>query len=308
MATWRYTSTTNRSSLAPSMPCERSTAIATSCSPRRPKVACAAGCARRPTSADRGGITGWPNSASMRNSCASALHPTPIPSVSKSSTSKGRQGQAPWPDVQRHTTVALIIGLAATVAAVLYAGAGAVAQAIASLRLSGLLLLVLLHLPSVVLMGFAWWLASGSDPPASQARFVWARFVRDAAGELLPFLQLGGIVFGLRALGRGRTIAVGAVSASIDGVIELAAKLPYALATLLTLLALAPHSRLAQLLSLAVAATGVFVAVVLLARRSLSASLQGMARAVSERWPAVLSRRWSRRMGHPGLLAQHHEP
>jgi putative membrane protein len=191
--------------------------------------------------------------------------------------------------VRRHTAFALVIGLAALVAAVIYAGAGAVVQAIASLRLSGLLVLVLLHLPAVVLMGLAWRLASGSDPPASQARFVWARFVRDAAGELLPFLQLGGVVFGLRALGRGRTIAVGAVSASVDGVIELAAKLPYALATLLTLLALAPHSRLARLLALAVAATGVFVAILLLARRSLSASLQGMARAVNDRWPAVLS-------------------
>ena len=190
--------------------------------------------------------------------------------------------------MRRRTAIALVIGLAATAAAVVYAGAGAVAQAIASLHLSGLLVLVLLHLPSVVLMGLAWRLASGSEPPASQARFVWARFVRDAAGELLPFLQLGGIVFGLRALGRGRTMAVGAVSASVDGVIELAAKLPYALAALLTLLALA-QSRLARLLALAVAATGVFVAVVLLARRSLSASLQGMARAVSDRWPAVLS-------------------
>ena len=115
----------------------------------------------------------------------------------------------PWPEVQRHATVALVVGLAATVAAVLYAGAGAVAQAIASLRLTGLLVLVLLHLPSVVLMGLAWWLASGSDPQASHWRFVWARLVRDAAGELMPFLQLGGIVFGLRALGRGRAIASG---------------------------------------------------------------------------------------------------
>jgi putative membrane protein len=191
--------------------------------------------------------------------------------------------------VQRHATVALVVGLAATVAAVLYAGAGAVAQAIASLRVTGLRVLVLLHLPSVVLMGFAWWLASGSDPPASPSRFVWARFVRDAAGELMPFLQLGGIVFGLRALGRGRAIALGAISASIDGVIELAAKLPYAFAALLTLLALAPQSRLARLLSLALAATGAFVAILLLARRSLSASLQAMARAVSARWPTVLS-------------------
>jgi hypothetical protein len=138
-------------------------------------------------------------------------------------------------------------------------------------------------------MGLAWWLASGSDPPASPSRFVWARFVRDAAGELLPFLQLGGIVFGLRALGRGRTVALGAVSASIDGVIELAAKVPYAFAALLALLVLAPQSRLARLLWLAVAATGLLVAVVLLARRPLSGWLQAMARAISARWPSVLS-------------------
>jgi putative membrane protein len=191
--------------------------------------------------------------------------------------------------VQRRTAIALIIGLAAAVAAVVYAGAGAVAQALENLRVSGLLVLVLLHLPIVVLMGFAWWLAAGSVPPASQSRFVWARFVRDAAGELLPFLQLGGIIFGLRALGRGRAIAVGAVSASIDGVLELIAKLPYAFAALLTLLALAPQPRLARLLSLALAATGVLVGILLLARHSLSAWLQALARSISARWPAVLA-------------------
>ena len=191
--------------------------------------------------------------------------------------------------LQRRTAIALSVGLAALVAAVVYAGAGAVAQAIGSLRVSGLLALVLLHLPIVVLMGVAWWLASGRDPPASQSRFVWARFVRDAAGELLPFLQLGGVVFGLRALGRGRAITVGAVSASVDGVIELAAKLPYVFAALMALPVLARQPSLARLLSLALAATGVIVAILLLARRSLSASLQGMARAVSTRWPAVLA-------------------
>lgn len=190
--------------------------------------------------------------------------------------------------MQRRTAIALLIGVAAVAGAVVYAGAGAVARAVESLRISGLLLLVVLHLPIVVLMGFAWWLAAGDDPPASQSRFVWARFVRDAAGELLPFLQLGGIAFGLRALGRGRAITVGAVSASIDGVVELTAKLPYVAAALLTLLALAPQSRLARLLSVALAVTSVFVAVLLLGRRSLGALLQAMAQAISARWPGVL--------------------
>ena len=161
--------------------------------------------------------------------------------------------------MRRRTVIALIAGVAALAATVIYAGAGAVVHAIASLRLSGLLLLVLVHVPMVALMGCAWRLASGSEPPASVWRFVWARFVRDAASELLPFLQLGGVVFGVRALGRGRAVIVGAVSAGIDGVIELAAKVPYSLIALLALLALAPQSPLTRPLSLALAATASFV-------------------------------------------------
>jgi putative membrane protein len=191
--------------------------------------------------------------------------------------------------VQRGTVIALTIGVAAVAAAVVRAGAGAVARALESLHLSGLLVLALLHLPIIVLMGFAWRLASGDDPPASPSRFLWARFVRDAAGEVLPFLYLGGVVFGVRALGRGRTITLGAVSACIDGAIELAAKLPYVLAALLTLLALGPQTHFTRLLFLAFAATCVVVASLAVARRSLGASLGAMARAVSARWPAVLS-------------------
>jgi putative membrane protein len=190
--------------------------------------------------------------------------------------------------VQRATVVALTIGIVAAAAAMVYAGTGAVARALASLHVSGLLVLVLIHVPIVVLMGFAWWLASGEDSPASPPRFVWARFVRDAAAELLPFMQFGGLVFGLRALGRGRVITLGAVSAAIDAVIELTAKLPYTLVALATLLALAPQLRLARLLGLALLASSALVAILLLARRPLTASLNVMARAVSTRWPAVL--------------------
>ena len=191
--------------------------------------------------------------------------------------------------MQRGTVIALTIGVAAVAAAVIRAGAGAVAQALERLHLSGLMVLALLHLPIVVLMGVAWRLASGDDPPAAPWRFVWARFVRDAAGEVLPFLYLGGIAFGVRALGRGRVITLGAVSACIDGAIELTAKLPYVLAALLTLLAVEPQTHFTRLLSVAFAATCVVVASLAVARRSLGASLGAMARAVSARWPAVLS-------------------
>ena len=187
------------------------------------------------------------------------------------------------------TAAALLIGVAAAVAAVIYAGAGEVAHAIRGLRLSGLAVLVLIHVPIVTMMGLAWWLAAGKHPPATRGRFVFARFIRDATGELLPFLQLGGVLFGVRALGGGRTLLVGAASASIDGVIELTAKLPYVLAALLALLILAPQSPLTRPLALALATTGVFVGVLVLNRRFLVASLDAVARAIRARWPAVLA-------------------
>ena len=180
-----------------------------------------------------------------------------------------------------------MIGAAAAGVAVVYAGSGAVAQALERLHWGGLMTLAFLHLPVVVLMGFAWRLAAGDRPPASTSRFLWARFVRDAAGEALPFLYLGGLLFGVRALGRGGRMSLSAVSACIDGVMELAAKLPYVLAALLTLLAMRPQTHVTRLLSVALAATGVIVTGLVIARRSLPTSLGAMVRAINYRWPAL---------------------
>jgi glycosyltransferase 2 family protein len=190
--------------------------------------------------------------------------------------------------VRLRTAFAFTLGVAAAAAATVYAGAGAVAQALHSLHLTGLLLIALLHVPIGAAMGLAWWLAAGEAPPASRARFCWARFVRDAAAEVLPFSQLGGFVLGVRALGLARTsIARGAVSMSIDLVIELAAKLPYVAAALAALLTLAPHSALLRPLAAALAVTCLAVSIPLLARARLWASLEAMAYRIARRWPTL---------------------
>lgn len=192
--------------------------------------------------------------------------------------------------MRRATGIALVIGLAGMVAVVVYAGAGQVARALESLRFTGLLLLMLLHLPIEALMGLAWRLTSGEDPPATRSRFVWARLVRDAAAETLPFLQLGGIVLGVRALGSGRSVAVrGAVAATVDGVVELAAKLPYVAAALAALLVLVPHSSLARPLLIALLATAVLAAIPVLGRKSIGGLLERAVRTLSRRVPAILS-------------------
>jgi putative membrane protein len=194
--------------------------------------------------------------------------------------------------VKWRPAVGLILGAAVLAATLAYAGAGAVGRALEGLRLQGLAIIVLVHLPIVALMGLAWSLATGTDRMASPARFVWARLVRDAAAETLPFSQLGGFVLGVRALRlRGPAALRGVLSMSVDLVVELGAKLPYVLAGALTLLALAPGSGLMRPLAIGLALTAAVAAIPVLGRRRLGDALQHAIRRISLRWPVLASLR-----------------
>jgi glycosyltransferase 2 family protein len=194
--------------------------------------------------------------------------------------------------VKWRSAVGLILGAAVLAATLIYAGAGAVVRTLEGLRLTGLLIIVLAHLPIVALMGIAWHQAAGSGPTASMRRFMWARLVRDAAAETLPFSQIGGFVLGVRALCLSGPAALrGVLSMSVDLVVELGAKLPYVLAGVLALLALAPGSGLMRPLGLGLALTAVAVAVPVLARRRLGDVFQRVIRNVAQRWPVLASLR-----------------
>jgi glycosyltransferase 2 family protein len=192
--------------------------------------------------------------------------------------------------VKWRAAVGLILGAAVLAATLIYAGAGAVVRALAALRVTGLLILVLAHLPIVALMGLAWGLAAGTRRTASSRRFMWARLVRDAAAETLPFSQIGGFVLGVRALRLSGAAALrGMLSMSVDLVIELGAKLPYVLAGVLLLLLIAPGSGLMRPLGFGLALTAAAVAVPVLARRRLGALLAQLMRKALQRWPVLAS-------------------
>lgn len=180
------------------------------------------------------------------------------------------------------------LGIAVLVAIMLRAGAGSVARSLASLGFTGLLLIVLLHLPVVVAMAIAWRGVAGDLAGGSRLKFLWARLVRDAACEVLPFSQLGGFLLGLSALGLRASEAVrGAISVGVDLVIELAAKLPYLLAGLLVVVALAPGSKLLRPVLLVLALTAAAVCVPFLARRRMWRFLDAAVRAILHRWEAA---------------------
>jgi len=200
---------------------------------------------------------------------------------------EGRQrhlGLTRGPGLTRGRVIGLGLGLAALATIMVRAGAGAVMHSFESLGLTGLIFIILLHLPPVAAMGYAWQRVAGSLGGASFRQFVWARLVRDGAAEALPFSQVGSFVFGLRALRlEGREALPGAISMGVDLTIELAAKLPYMLGGLLVLLAFAPDSKLLRPILLGLGLTAAAVAVPLFARRQLWRALESAVRAVLRR-------------------------
>jgi len=194
--------------------------------------------------------------------------------------------------VKWRPAVGLIIGAAVLAATLIYAGAGAVMRTLEGLRVRGLLIIVLAHLPIVALMGLAWHLATGTARTGSARRFMWARLVRDAAAETLPFSQIGGFVLGIRALRLSGPAALrGMLSMSVDLMVELGAKLPYVLAGVWVLLAIAPGSGLMRPLGFGLALTAVAVAGPVLARRRLGNTLERLVRKALQRWPVLASLR-----------------
>jgi glycosyltransferase 2 family protein len=194
--------------------------------------------------------------------------------------------------VKWRSAVGLLLGAAVLAGTLLYAGAGAVVRTLAGLHLTGLLIIAVVHLPVVALMGIAWSLAAGSAHIASARRFMWARLVRDAAAETLPFSQIGGFVLGVRALRLSAPAALrGVLSMSVDLIIELGAKLPYVLAGLSVLIVVAPGSGLMRPLGIGLVLTAVAVIAPWLARRRLGNALDRVIRKVSQRWPVLASLR-----------------
>ncbi len=128
---------------------------------------------------------------------------------------------------------AFIAGAAIVVVLVLHAGIPVLIDALAALGLTGLLIIAVAHVPIMALLGTAWWIVGRGAGRPSLAHFIWARAVRDASAEALPFSQVGGYVIGARALVlSGASAEWAGTSTLLDLILELAAKVPYILAGL----------------------------------------------------------------------------
>ena len=117
----------------------------------------------------------------------------------------------------------------------------------------GFAVLCLYSLGLFPLLGLAWYVLLPGTPASGWRVFVWARMVRDAATDVLPFSQLGGIVLSTRAAilqGAAPPLAFGSII--VDVTAEMLAQIAYVALGAAILSARAPRTSLAASLTTAV--------------------------------------------------------
>ena len=139
-----------------------------------------------------------------------------------------------------------LIGLAVSITLVGWYGFSGVVAAVESAGWGGFAIIVAWQLALFGVLGLAW----DAIIPARARRpiwvSIWGRMVRDAAANCLPFSQVGGFVFGARAVTlHGMSWPVATASTVVDVTAEFLAELAFTGIGLGILLARAPSSNLA---------------------------------------------------------------
>jgi len=100
----------------------------------------------------------------------------------------------------------------------------------------GFAALCLLSVGTFLLLGGSWLAGARGEPIGRLGTYSWGRATREAASDLLPFSQLGGVVVGLRTVLRGQAAATPIYAATVvDMSTEMAAQLVFTLFALFTL-------------------------------------------------------------------------
>ncbi len=175
------------------------------------------------------------------------------------------------------------IGLAATAAVVYRAGLHRLVDAMLSIGWRGLVVLLLSQIAMFAILGVAW--ASVLPGGGRWPGLVWARMIRDAAANCLPFSAVGGMVFGTRALAlQGVTWPLAAASVVVDATAEFIAQIAFTFIGFALLLVRAPHSPLALPLALALVVAVLAVCGFLRAQSGMPRLLDLLTLRIGGRW------------------------
>ncbi len=105
-----------------------------------------------------------------------------------------------------------LVGLALATGAVIWLGAGQIFHAIVKIGWPGLFYVIIWQLLVYILLGLAWWIVC---PGSGVLVLIWGRLVREGGVTCLPFSELGGLVFGARAVMLGGVVFARAAASSI---------------------------------------------------------------------------------------------
>jgi putative membrane protein len=148
--------------------------------------------------------------------------------------------------MKRLSYLLALAGVVIAVVLVAYYGVGNVADAVGRIGWPGFWLIAGWQVVLFVVLGFAWDMIV---PPRVARRpwvLIWGRMVRDSAANCLPFSQVGGFVFGARAVTLcGVEWHTATASTIVDVTAEFLAQIAFAAIGLGILLARAPRSDLA---------------------------------------------------------------
>lgn len=120
------------------------------------------------------------------------------------------------------------LGVALALYLVFLVGSGAVLSAFVTVGWGGFGIICLYNLGQFLILGPAWYVLLAESPRGGVWVLVAARMVRDAASEVLPFSQLGGILFGARAaVLQGVSQPIAFATTIVDVITEMAAQIAY---------------------------------------------------------------------------------
>jgi putative membrane protein len=152
--------------------------------------------------------------------------------------------------VKLRLVIVAALGIGLALYLIFSTGFGAVASAAAAVGLGGFALLCLYVLALFPLLGFAWFSVLPRSSGAPFRVLLWARMVREAATDVLPFSQLGGLALGARAAVLHRVSAAWAFASTLaDVTTELFAQIVYIALGLAILGTRAPRSAFAASLT-----------------------------------------------------------
>lgn len=139
-----------------------------------------------------------------------------------------------------YTIIAAIAGVGLGAGVIVWLGAGKIVHAVLKVGWGGFALLIAWQFVLFVILATAWWVIC---PEAKWRTVIWGRLVREGGANVLPFSEVGGLIFGARAVTLAGMPSPRAIASSFADVsAEFIGEIPFIVFGFAMLLARDPNS------------------------------------------------------------------